>query len=216
MRTAAGILSFIALAASGEVIDRIAVSLGSSVITESEISRQIRLTALLNGEKPDYSAESKRRAADMLVEQTLIRREMSATPAAQPEKVDIAPEVSAVLKQRYPTDAAYKRALAEYKLTDDDVQRHLEWQTRLIRFIDVRFRPGVQIPETEMREYYQSVFLPQWREQNKGEPPSFDDARAEVENEMLSARANSALDRWLGQSRTQTRIRYRQEVFHDR
>jgi hypothetical protein len=212
MRVAACIAA-LALAASAEVIDRIAVSLGSSVITESEILRQIRLTAFLNGEKPDYSMENKRRAADMLVEQTLIRREMGATPNAQQEKMEIAPEVQALVQQRYPTEAAYRRALAQYNLTDEDVKRHLEWQTRLVRFIDVRFRPGVQIPDAELREYYQNIFLPQWREQNKGEPPSFDDAREQMESTLLSDRANSALDRWLGQSRTQTRIRYRQEVF---
>jgi hypothetical protein len=212
MRAATCIL-VLAAAASGEVIDRVAVSLGTSVITESEILRQIRLTAFLNGEKPDYSAESKRRAAEMLVEQALVRREMGATPNAQEEKTKIAPEVLAIVRQRYPNDAAYRRAIAEYKLTDEDVQRHLEWQTRVLRFIDVRFRPGVQIPESEMREYYRNVFLSRWREQNKGEPPSFDDARAQIENDQLAERANSALDRWLGQSRTQTRIRYRQEVF---
>ena len=206
-------LLVLALGVPGEVIDRIAVSLGTSVITESEILRQIRLTAFLNGEKPEYSRESKRRAADMLVEQALIRREMGATANAHPENKEVAPEVLAVLKQRYPNDAVYRRALAQYELTDEDVKRHLEWQTRLIRFIDVRFRPGVQIPEPEMREYYQNVFLPQWREQNKGEPPNFDDVREQIENDLLAERANSALDRWLGQSRTQTRIRYRQEVF---
>ncbi|HET8549757.1 MAG TPA: hypothetical protein VFL57_17230, partial [Bryobacteraceae bacterium] len=178
-----------------------------------EILRQIRLTAFLNREKPDYSPESRRRAADRLVEQALIRREMAAAPGAQGQKTEIAPEVLAILRNRYPTDAAYRRALAEYRLSDEDVKRHLEWQTRLLRFVDVRFRPGVQINETEIREYYENVFVTEWRGRNKGAPPSFDDVRAQIENDMLSERANSALDRWLGQTRTQTRIRYRRVVF---
>jgi hypothetical protein len=202
-----------ALPAGAEIIDRVAVSLGTSVVTESEILRQIRLTAFLNGEKPEYTPENKRRAADMLVEQALIRREMTASARPDSEKAGIAPEVLATLKQRYPDDAVYKKALAEYKLTNEDVQRHLEWQSRLIRFIDMRFRPGVQIPEAELREYYQNVWLPAWGARNKGAGPSFEDARPEVENEMQGERANSALDRWLGQTRTQTRIQYRQEVF---
>ena len=196
-----------------EIIDRVAVSIGgSNIVSESEILKQIRLTAFLNAEKPDYTAENKRRAADMLVEQALIRREMSAAGTLQ-EKSGVSPEVMAVLKQRYPEDASYRRALAEYKLSEEDVQRHLEWQTRLLRFIDVRFRPGVQIPETEMREYYENVFLPDWRSRNTGTPPGFEDARAQIESELLGVRANAALDRWLGQTRTQTRIVYRPEVF---
>src|SRR5262245_7837713 len=62
--------------AAGEVIDRIAVSVNNRVITESEILRQIRITAFMNGEKPDFSAENKRRTADRLVEQALIRHEI--------------------------------------------------------------------------------------------------------------------------------------------
>src|SRR3712207_7128400 len=49
------------------------------------------------------------------------RREMSAEVAAA-EKSEIAPEILAVVKRRYPDDASYRRALSEYKLTDDDVK----------------------------------------------------------------------------------------------
>jgi hypothetical protein len=203
----------LAAAVQAEIIDRVAVSIGdTSVVTESDIRRQIRLTAFLNGEKPEYTAENKRRAADMLVEQALIRREIAAgTP--EPAARGVSPDVLAVLKQRYPDDASYRRALAEYKLTDGEIQRHLEWQSRLLRFIDVRFRPGVQIPEAEMREYYENVFVPDWRGRNSGNPPSFEDVHPRIEDELLAQRANAALDRWLGQTRTQTRIIYKQEVF---
>src|SRR6476660_4088835 len=50
-----------------EIIDRIAVVVGNRVITESEILREIRLTALLNDEPLDFSAVSKRKTADRLV-----------------------------------------------------------------------------------------------------------------------------------------------------
>ena len=212
MRRSVLIFVFALAPVAAEIIDRVAVSLDSGVITESEIRRQIRLTAFLNGEKPEFTPESKRRAADMLVEQFLIRREI-ATASLQPDNGGVAPEVMAVLKERYPDDAADRRALSEYKLTDEDVKRHLEWQTRLIRFVDVRFRPGVQIPDIEMREHYGNIFVPEWRSRNASPPPPLEEVHDRIENELLSERANAALDRWLGQTRTQTRIRYRQEVF---
>jgi hypothetical protein len=61
---------------SAEIIDRIAVTVEKQVITESEIWRQIRITAFLNGEEPDFSSAAKRTMADRLVEQVLIRREL--------------------------------------------------------------------------------------------------------------------------------------------
>ena len=37
--------------------------------------------------------------------------------------------------------------------------------------------------------------------------------RDEIEAMLTEQRVNSALDRWLGQSRTQTQIRFREEAF---
>ncbi|MGA8577407.1 MAG: hypothetical protein WB579_01900, partial [Bryobacteraceae bacterium] len=62
--------------ASATIIDRIAVSVGNRVITTVDIDRAIRVPAFLNGQQPDFSAASKRAAAERLVEQTLVRREL--------------------------------------------------------------------------------------------------------------------------------------------
>src|SRR5262249_49424474 len=60
-------------AGRAEIIDRVAVVVGNRVITESEILREVRLTAFLNGAPLDFSAASKRKTAERLVEQRLIR-----------------------------------------------------------------------------------------------------------------------------------------------
>lgn len=216
MRHAIYLLVLLPAVLPAEVIDRIAVVVGTNVITESEVNRQIRVAAMLNGEEPVFTPDARRRAADMLVEQMLIRREMRAAPGAAggPETPAVDPQVETVLKVRYPSQQQYQAALARYKLTEAEVRGHLAWQSNLIRFVDMRFRPGVQVPEPEMREYYESIWLPEWQGAHPGaKPPKFEDARDEVEKQMLAERANQALDRWIGQSRTQTRIVYRQEAF---
>jgi hypothetical protein len=58
------------------VADRVVVSVGPEAITLSEVREEIAVTAFLNGEKPDYSPGVTRRAAERLVDQTLIRKEM--------------------------------------------------------------------------------------------------------------------------------------------
>ena len=65
-----------ALAGRAEIIDRIAVSVGNRVITESDLDREIRVTAFLNDQKPDFSPENKRRTAERLVDQRLMRTEL--------------------------------------------------------------------------------------------------------------------------------------------
>src|SRR4051795_2405586 len=72
------VVTFVAgVTAWPEIIDRIAVSVDRTVITESEVIRQIRITALLNGEQPDLSAANRRETAERLVEQALMRREIA-------------------------------------------------------------------------------------------------------------------------------------------
>src|SRR5437016_6502407 len=80
----------LSIACQAEIIDRIAVTVGSSVITESEIVREIRLTSFLNDERADFSAVAKRKTADRLVEQRLIQMENDASlyPPPSQESVD--------------------------------------------------------------------------------------------------------------------------------
>ena len=78
----------VTLISQGEIIDRIAVAVGNQVITESEILRDIRITAFLNDTELDFSPKAKRRAADRLVEQKLVNKEMELTKYPGPEPED--------------------------------------------------------------------------------------------------------------------------------
>src|SRR5437899_3021245 len=58
-------------------IDRIAVSVGNQVITESELITDLRVTAFLDRRPVDLSSAAKRKSADRLVDQVLILKEAS-------------------------------------------------------------------------------------------------------------------------------------------
>jgi hypothetical protein len=197
---------------NAEILDRIAVSVGSSVITESEIVQQIRLIAIQNAQPPDLTKANMRQVAGKMVEQILIRREIQANKYMSVEAPNPEPMLDAIRK-RYPTPEAYQKALAEYQITEEDLKKQLEWQMTLLLFIDVRFRPGIQVPEADAREYYEKQYVPDWKKTHSGTPPAFEDSRTEVENLVTADLADHALDRWLGQTRTQTQVRFRREVF---
>jgi hypothetical protein len=205
-------LLLVAQLAMPEILDRIAVTVGYSVITEGEILRQIRLIAFQNGEKPDFSPQNKRKLADKLVEQLLVRKEIQANKYMSVESAQ-ADKLLEATRQRFPDEAAYRKQLDEYQITEDELKEQLKWQMTLLSFIEVRFRPGIQVPEPETREYYESQYLAEWKKTNQGSPPGYDESKDIVENLIAAERADHALDRWLGQSRTQTQIRYRREVF---
>jgi hypothetical protein len=209
MRTLLATLLFCA-AVSAEVIDRVAVTVANSVITETEILRQIRITALLNGEQPDLSVNGRRQMAERLVEQTIIRRELNVTRYTGADPARKLPAYDQ-FKAKFGSPEAYQKAVAEYGIEDRDVRENFEWQSTLLEFVDARFRPGIQLADSELREYYEQTLLPQI---DKNEPkPTFDSVREKIEEILTLERVDNALDRWLGQMRTQTRIQYREEAF---
>src|SRR5271163_3603750 len=64
------------IAGRAVVVDRIAISVGDKIISASEIDLRIRLSAFQNRERADLSLASRRHAAEELVDQKLIEREM--------------------------------------------------------------------------------------------------------------------------------------------
>lgn len=205
----------ILLAASGqaEVIDRIAVSVGSSVITASDIDRDIRVTAFLNGVPPDFSAASRRATADRMVEQKLVRRELEISRYPVPEASAAEPEFEAFRKEHYPADAEFQSALAHYGISEQEVRDEMLWQLTLLRFIEVRFRPAVEVSEQDVQEYFDRVVKPAAQAAHPGQPVTLDDYRGQIQSTLTGKRADAELDNWLKETRQRTEIVYHQEAF---
>ena len=185
----------------GEVIDRIAVTVDQQVITLSRVLEETRLAALMNGEKPDLRPEARRQAAERLVERLLIEREMELTrfPSPPPE------EAARMLKQSRQgrTEAEYREALAAYQITEETLKQYLMRQAALLRFLEVRFRPQVEVSEADVRGCLQK--------QEPKTPRSFEEARAGCEEAVAAASVDKAVDGWLRDVRA--RIVYREEAF---
>jgi SurA N-terminal domain len=199
-------------AARAAIIDRIAVSVGSRVITATDLDREIRITAFLNNAKPDFSAANKRTTADRMVDQTLVRAEIEVSRYLLPT----AAEVDAALKElknRYPDEAAYRGALAQYGISEEDLKTMLLWQLTLVRFIDARFRPGIQISAEEIRKYFNEHLRPTLEKAQPGKSASLDDYREGIEQTLTGEAANQQVEQWLKDARARTRIDYHAEVF---
>lgn len=193
----------------GEIIDRIAISVGNQVITESQISDEVRLTQFLNREKLDVSTAEKQKAAGRLIEQALVRRDMELSHYPLPPLEDAA-EVLKNLKTGYHSEADYRSALQEYGITEDALLRRLWWQLTIVRFIDYRFRPGVQISDAEIQAYYQQQ-LANWQQQGARQIPTLQDSRDNIEQILTEKHIDEALDAWLAETRKQVEIKYRDE-----
>jgi peptidyl-prolyl cis-trans isomerase SurA len=206
------LLLLASLACRAEIIDRIAVTVGNGVITESEIRREIRLTAFLNAEPLDFSPAAKRKTAERLVEQRLIGNEISASLYALPSAA-AAQEMLKQIKDRFPNPAAYQEELMRVGITEDELKAHLARQLATLSFLDFRFRPGIQIGEDEMGKYFSERMEPELKKAKPGGQFSPNDFRSQVREALIGERMDKASDAWLKQARERTRIEFRADVF---
>lgn len=196
-----------------EIVDRIAVSVGNRVITASDLDRQVRVSAFLNGAKPDLSATAKRAMAERMVEQTLIRRELETSRYPVPEIEAVEPAYQAFRDQHYPDAAQYARALAEAGLTEQDLKDELLWARAFTLFLDMRFRPGIQVTDEEIQQYFDKVVAPLARQAHPDQPVNLDDYRHDIELKLAGERADQEMDKWLAEERRRTEVVFQEEVF---
>jgi parvulin-like peptidyl-prolyl isomerase len=191
---------------SADIIDRIAASVGTRVIAVSDLDREIRVTSFLNGVPPDLGPSAKRATAERLIEQKLIQRELEANRYPMPDASEVEPVLADFREQHFKDDEEYRRALAERGITEQDVKDELLWQRTLLRFIEVRFRPAIQVSDEEIQKYFEQVVAPAARLAHPGEPIALEDYRDQIEATLSGKRVDREMDAWLREARKRNEI----------
>lgn len=194
-------------AAQAVTFDRIAVTVGKDVITESEVNEEVRVTAFLNSAPLDSSAQARRAAADRLVDQYLIRQEMELAQYGEPSSKETEDMLRQFKSQHFSSESEYRAALARYGVTEDQVKAHLAWQLAAIRFTDQRFQPGIPAIQTPSRAgaTEQAIVSGRNSANREARPPHAPSAKGGTVDDQLAA--------WLEEARRARRIEYREEAF---
>jgi len=134
-------------AVSGVLIDQIAIVVDKSIIKDSDIERDIRITEFLNNEPLNLKLAERKKTANKLIDQTFIRSEIRAGdyPTATVEEANT--QLDSLIKKRYPSPSAFQHALKIYGLEETDLRDQFRWQLTVLHFIDSRFKPAVEMPE---------------------------------------------------------------------
>lgn len=194
--------------ATAEIVDRIAATVGTEVITESQVLDELRVTAFIEGATPEFSAENNRKVVDRLIDQALVHREIEFTRFDKPSPAEIEPLFQQI-RGRFPTESAYQQELRKYHIKHELLLAHLTWQVTMLRFIEYRFQPSVQVGNSELRQEYRRQAA-DWRAKRGTEPPPLEQIQPDIEKIVRQRLTDSALDRWLGAVRTQNVILYRE------
>ena len=124
---------------SAAVVDRVAIVIGKQVVTESEVLEDLRLTEFINNEPLEQGSGARNAAAEHLIDQELIRRELEMSGFAKPSAGEAESLLRKFRQSRFHTLADYRTALRKYGIAEDQLKQRLLWQVTAIRFIDFRF-----------------------------------------------------------------------------
>ncbi len=190
-----------------QLLDRIAVTVGKTVITEGEVLTNLRVAAFLDQKEPDLSGPSKKAAAGRLVDQVLLRREVPLSGTIGDVSVVIAD-----LKKRYGSDAEYHKALDHYGITEQDVTDQLQNGLESVESSNRRFRAEVQVSDDQIHERYQT-FAKQVRDKGAPAAPTEQASHDQIQQLLIDQGVSEALEKWLQIVRAQSSIVYREAVF---
>ena len=136
------------------IVDRVAITVGNKVITDSEIDLRIRLTAFQNGEKAGFQPGRAAAGGAKADRSETGRAGNGCGPlsAAAPDARKICwpnmrRRIISRIRRRW-------RGAAGYGLTPEDLEDDLVRQTELLTFLNLRFRPAVQVTDEDVRKYF--------------------------------------------------------------
>jgi hypothetical protein len=199
-------------AAGATVIDRIAVVVERQAIKLSEIDRDLRVTEFLNREPLDLGPQARKKAAERLIDQVAIRNAVTANGFPGPSEKDADVLLADLQHDRFGGSAELLRqGLSQYGLTEKQLLEHLLWQLQVLRFIDGRFRPGVQVSDQEIRDYY-TQHRAQLERENPG-AAGFDALAPKIRATLEGEKIDKSFFQWLDQARGRSRIEFKQEAF---
>jgi peptidyl-prolyl cis-trans isomerase SurA len=207
-------LTFVVAAslASAVVIDRIAVIAGKRLIKASDIDRDLRVTAFLNREPLVFTPDAKRKAAERLVDQSIIREEIASGGFSAAQYGEATAMQESLRRDRYQNSVPrFREALTQYGLTEPELHDQLRWQLTVLRFIDERFRPGILVSDEDVRKYYDDHLADLRRQYPNGS--GFDALATQIRSSLEGEKINEEFEAWLQEARRRDHVEYKLGAF---
>ncbi len=191
------------------VLDRAVAVVNKHVILASDLDDEIRLSVLDPNTVPQVEL-TRQQALDQLISRTLIEQQIRQqdVEAIEPSEAEvnarlheIRAELPNCIRQNCASDAGWKAFLTVHGLTEERVEAYLRYRLEILRFIEQRFRQGIQISPQQVDLYYRETLAPQYA---PGETvPPLEQVAPRIQEILLQQQVNVLFDNWLTNLRQQ-------------
>ncbi len=120
-------------------------------------------------------------------------------------------EVSARIadaRKQYPqvdSDNAWRSLLASYHLAEKDLFAHVQQEIDVMRLVDARLRPAVQIDSKSIEAYYRDQFVPKLKQAGASEVP-LTEVSGKIRELLTQEKVSEMLVSWLQTLRSEGQV----------
>jgi hypothetical protein len=199
-----------ALAAhAGDIVDRIVATVNGHIILQSDWEDALHYEAFIAEHSSQQLTFADRKAAlDRLIDQELLRQQIRVSDFQHASDQEIAARIQEIRRQ-YPgaeSDSGWNAALIRYGVTEKQLKNRVALQLDLLRLVDARLRPTVQIDSKSIESYYNQELLPQLRQARSQQIP-LTQASPKIKELLTQRKIDQLLTAWLQTLRTGSEIR---------
>jgi peptidyl-prolyl cis-trans isomerase SurA len=193
---------------SAQVIDRIIATVNGRVILQSDWDEALCYEALLtNRALAQFTDDDRRAVLDRLIDQELLREQMKSADFPHATDAEVAARVADARKQ-YPqatSTEAWQALLAQFHLAEKDLFAHVRQQIDVMRLVDARLRPAVEIDSKSIEAYYRDQFVPKLKQSGASEVP-LAEVSAKIRELLTEEKVSELLVSWLQTLRSEGQV----------
>jgi len=194
--------------AVAEVVDRIVATVNGRVILQSDLDEALCYDALLTGRSvADFTDDDVRATLDQLIDQELLREQMKSAEFRHATDTEVSARIADARKQ-YPqavTDDSWRSLLARYHISEKELFAHVRQQIDVMRLVDARLRPAVQIDTKSIEAYYRDQFVPKLKLSGAYEVP-LTEVSAKIRELLTEEKVSEMLVSWLQTLRSEGQV----------
>jgi hypothetical protein len=201
------IVALAGVSQAGSIVDRVVRSVNGHVVLQSDWEQEIAFEALMDGRQPDSFTTAERNAAlDRLIDQELLREQVR--PGQPPPSSEVAARVAEVRKLQpgWTTEEGWHSALQRYGLTQSALEARLSDEVQLMKLVEDRLRPSIQIDQKAVESYYHDQLLPQLEKAGENAKP-LTEMYGRIRTLLAEKKMNELLSGWLASLRSGSNIR---------
>lgn len=194
------------------VLDRVIAVVNGRAILSSDLREEMLLSVLEPGEN-EAGTETPPQALQRLISRTLIRqqireedaRSLEPTPKEVEDRIsEIRKQLPICVRENCATDAGWNEFLVRHGLTETRVRAYLRARMQILRFIEMRFRQGIQISPQDVEAYYRDTLVPQYQQGQA--VPQLSAVAPRIEEILLQQQVNAMFSGWLDSLRKQGEV----------